>query len=101
MAKSDWSGLEKLQRRMNKIEGTNSVSFNELFNAAFMHRYTQHAAIDKFFDAGGFVFETEVDFESVTGEKLDEHVRNSTSFSNWDEMLSKTGEHWLANELGF
>lgn len=101
MAKSDWTGLEKLQRKMEKLDGTNRVSFNELFNAAFMHRYTHHSTIDEFFDAGGFVFETEQEFENVSDEKLDEHVQNSTSFSNWDEMLTKAGEHWLAKEMGF
>jgi len=101
MAKSDWSGLQKLQRKMEKLEGTNPVPFRELFNTAFMSRYTQHTTIEEFFDAGGFVFETEEEFEKISEREVDKHVQAVTSFNTWQEMMTKAGEHWAAKKLGF
>jgi hypothetical protein len=101
LIKSDWSGLDKLQKRAEKLDGNQEVPLNELFKASFMDHYTSHSTIDEFIKAGGFVFETNEDFENIPEEKLDQHVRNSTNFESWNEMLNKAGEHWIAKELGF
>ena len=101
MNKSDWSGLDKLQRKLKKLDGTHSVSFDELFNASFMNKYTQHSTIVEFFDEGGFEFETEEEFEKISEEEVDKHVQNVTNFATWREMLNKAGENWVAKELGF
>jgi len=101
MSKSDWSGLDNLQKRAEKFDGNHEVPFNELFNTSFMNRYTSHSTIDEYFEAGGFVFETNEEFENLPEDKLDQHVRNSTNFESWNEMITKAGEHWVAKELGF
>lgn len=101
MAKSDWSGLDELQKKAEELHGEHTIPFDDLFNESFMKQYTPHSTIDEFFNAGGFEFETEEEFEKISDEKLDKHVQNSTNFSNWYEILTKAGEHWLAKELGF
>jgi hypothetical protein len=101
MNNADWSGLEKLQRNAKKLDGKHEVPFNKLFNASFMNRYTSHSTINEFFEAGGIVFKTKEEFENLPVEKIDQHVRNSTNFNNWNEMITKAGEFWVAKELGF
>lgn len=102
MANQDWSsGIKKLERNLNKLDGTHSVSYDELFNSSFMNRYTQHSTIDEFFDAGGFEFENEEEFEKIPEEEVDTHVQTATKFNTWQEMMNKAGEHWTAKELGF
>lgn len=101
MVKSDWSGLEKLQRKAQKLDGEHDIPFDELFNKNFMIHYTQQSTIDEFFKAGGFEFESEKEFENLSEDKLDQHVQSSTNFNSWREMLNKAGEHWMAKELGF
>jgi hypothetical protein len=101
MIKSDWSGFEKLQRKVKKLEKTQNIPFDKLFNSSFMGSYTQYSNIYEFFKEGGFKIETQKDFEKLPEEKLDKQVRKSTRFSSWNEMLTKAGENWLAKELGF
>ncbi len=101
MSKSDWSGLDKLERKLKKLDGTHNVSYDELFNTSFMNRYTQHSTIDEFFDTGGFEFETEEEFEKIPEEELDKYVQYVTKFNTWQEMMTKAGEHWAAKKLGF
>jgi hypothetical protein len=100
MIKSDWSGLDKLERKLKKLDGTHDVPYNELFNATFMYRYTQHSTIDEFFNAGGFEFETKEKFEEIPEEELDKFVQAATKFNTWQEMTIKAGERWVAKELG-
>jgi len=101
MNKSDWSGLDKLQRKLKKLDGTHNVSYDELFNASFMNRYTQHSTIDEFFVAGGFEFETEEEFEKIPEDKVNKHVQAVTKFNTWQDMFTKAGENWVAKKLGF
>lgn len=83
------------------MDGTHNVSLDKLFSDSFMIRYTQHSTIEEFFDAGGFEFETEEEFENLPEEQLNAHVQGSTNLSSWNEMLTKAGEDWLTIELGF
>lgn len=50
MPKSDWTGLKKLQRKMEKLEG--------------------------------LCLKPKKSLKKIPGEKMDEHVRNSTDFPN-------------------
>lgn len=100
MIKSNWSGLDKLQRKLKNLEKTQNVPFHKIFNSSFMERHTQHCNIDEFFKAGGFEFETEEEFEKILENELDQHVRESTIFKSWREMLNKAGEHYVAKQLG-
>jgi len=99
MIKSDWSGLDKLQEKLKKLERTQSVPFDKLFNSGFMNRYSQFTNIEEFFDKGGFEFESEDEFENIPEDKLDQHVQATTNFGKWQEMLTKAGELWITKEL--
>lgn len=101
MSKSVWSGLEKLQRKVKKLETAQNIPFDELFNPSFMNRYTEHSTIDEFFNAGGFKFYSEEEFENLPEDKLNQHVQNTTNFKSGCVMLTKAGEYWVAKELGF
>lgn len=99
MIKSDWSGLNKLQKKLKRLEGTRSVPFDKLFHTGFMNRYTQFSNIEEFFVRGGFIIETEKEFDNIPEEKLDQHVLATTNFGSWREMQKKAGEAWISKEL--
>lgn len=101
MNKSDWSGLDKLERKLKKLVGTHDVPYDELFNSSFMNRYTQHSTINEFFNASGFEFETEEEFEKISEEEVDKYVQAVTNFNNWQEMMIKAGEYLTAKKLRF
>ncbi|WP_218915171.1 hypothetical protein [Caldanaerobius polysaccharolyticus] len=101
-------GLDKLQKKFEQIqkaakelEKTKTVSFNELFTSSFMNKYTNFSTIDEFFEAGKFVINSQEDFEAIPDKELDAHVKNSTVFSSWNDMLSKATEIYISKNLGF
>ena len=99
MSNSDWSGLEELQKKMNKLSKTNDVSFAELFNSKFMRRYTEFSTFEELLEKGGFEVESEEDFEAIPEDDFDLHISKHTSFSSWEEMLSTAGQEWLKDQI--
>ena len=61
--------------------------FNDVFDAAFKLRYTRYRSCEKFLAGGGFSIACQKDFEELPEEKMDAHVKKTTKFSSWQEML--------------
>lgn len=101
MAKSNWNGLNKLQKNLDKLSKTDSVKFSELFNSSFMQRHTGYSTIDELFKDGGFDVKSMDDFLAIPEQELDHHVREKTSFSSWSEMKKKAGQLWVKKQIGF
>lgn len=64
------------------------VDFNEVFNLAFMRKYTRYRSFEKFLLGGHFHIANQQDFESLPEEVMDAHVKKTTKFSSWQEMLN-------------
>jgi len=92
--------FEQMQKAAKELEKTKTVSFNELFTSSFMKKYTKFSTIDEFFEAAKFVINSQEDFEAIPDEELDAHVKNSTAFSSWEDMLSKATEIYISKKLG-
>ena len=90
--------MDKMMEAAEKLEKT-KVSFDELFTANFMKKYTDFTSMEAFCDAAGI--KTEEDFRAMPESTLDAHVAKTTRFSNWDNMLAKAGEEYIAKQLGF
>lgn len=65
------------------------TSFTELFTSDFMRHYTQYESIDELLSSGGFVVNSEEDYEAIPDEAIDAHVRKTTNFLSWKEMLTE------------
>ncbi|WP_368251194.1 hypothetical protein [Enterococcus sp. 2201sp1_2201st1_B8_2201SCRN_220225] len=98
-------GLDQLQKRLKQMEqsasslnGSHSVSFNDLFTKKFMNRYTDFSIIDEFVEKSGFDFS---DMESIDEADLDSFVNENTQFESWNKMKTKAAEEWTARQLGF
>lgn len=95
---SNFKDLEKeLNKRIEKVNG--SVSFGQLFTESFMTKYTQFSSIDELFESGGFKVDNEEDFDAIPDAELDEHVRKTTNFESWEDMLNEAGAEYVAREL--
>ncbi len=70
--------LEKMAESIRKLQGKNSVKFDEIFHPIFMLENTSYGSIQEFFDASPFKIETQADFESVDPNLLDVFVREKT-----------------------
>lgn len=72
--------LDKLSKQINNISG--NIPLDELLNDDFIRKHTQFANLYEFLDYGGFVINSEEDFDAIPQEKLDEHTAKTTDFEN-------------------
>ena len=84
--------LDDLDRKARELDGKHEVPIEEILTPDFVSSYSKYASIDSFFEAGGFNFESQEEFEHVPDEELDAHVQATTNFGSWDEMLTEAGE---------
>lgn len=91
--------LKNWQQKIQQLQGTHKVSVKELFSAGFMKRHTKFASFDAMVTASSFKVENEEDFKKIPDAEWDAYVRSSTKFANWQEMINKAGEEWLAAKV--
>ena len=90
--------MEKAARDLRKID---RVSFDELFPASFMRKYTSFQTMDKLLEAGGFKAESQEDFEAIPDVVFDKHIAANTKFKCWEDMLGEATSQYVAKKLGF
>ena len=96
---ADFSGLERLQRKLEEVSGPHDVPVSELFVPAFMAEHTHFASIDEMFAASGFKTDTTEDFAAIPDDDWDEFVRRTTKFDSWEEMKKTAASAWLKQQL--
>lgn len=93
--------LDDLDKRARELDGEHAVPIEDILTPAFVSSCSEFASIDAFFGAGGFSFESQEEFERIPDEELDSHVRATTTYEDWDEMLTAAGEQYALRQLGF
>lgn len=91
--------LDRLAENGGSVDGTNSISFDELFPGDFMRTYTEHDSIAAFFGESPWTVETEEDFERIPEAEFDRYVNDHTGFNSWEAMLSAAAREWLSRKL--
>lgn len=92
--------LLKMQKSAEELSGTRSVSFDDLFTASFMEKYSNFISFDKFLEAGKFIVNSQKDFKAIPDNEMDLHVSKTTNFSSWKDMLVKANEELTFKKLG-
>ncbi|AET69538.1 hypothetical protein Desor_4099 [Desulfosporosinus orientis DSM 765] len=64
-----------------------SMDFTELFPAEFMKHYTQFESIDELLSSGGFSIHSQEDYDAIPDKDIDAHIKKTTNFNSWREML--------------
>lgn len=93
--------LKKMQQAAQELQGTQNVPFDELFTPSFMQKYTDFSSFDELLEKGGFVVNSQEDFEKIPDDVFDEHISKNTKFSTWGDMLDNATENYVAKKLGF
>lgn len=93
--------LKSMQQAAEQMEKGEDVSFNVLFNEKFMNTHTNFKTFDELLSAGGFVVNSQDDFEAIPDKELDKHISKTTQFDSWQEMLDTAGTQYAAKKLGF
>ena len=102
------TGFDKLEKQLRQMEKgakelsqTKRISFEELFPASFMQKYTSFSSMDELLDAGGFKVESQEDFEAIPDIEFDKHIAANTRFKSWEDMLDEATSQYAAKKLGF
>lgn len=93
--------LEQMEKGVKELSKTEYVSFEELFPASFMRKYTRFSSMNELLNAGGFKVETQEDFEAIPDTKFDKHITANTKFQSWENMLGEATSQFVAKKLGF
>ena len=93
--------LNQLAKNAKQLDGQHEVLVTELLGSRFLSRHTNISSAGELFEKSGFKIESPEGFTAIPDEEWDEYIRLISSFSNWEEMLSKATEQWTANKLGF
>jgi len=100
-------GLDEIQRKLKdmsnkakELDGAHSVSLSEVLTPAFISRHTRFSDADELFDAGGFSFESQDEFEAIPEDKLDAFIQSESLFTSWRDMLETASKEWTAEKLG-
>ena len=75
------------------------VTFAALFDTRFMRRFTRYRSFEKFLAGGHFVIRSQADFEALPEEQMDAHVRRTTRFGSWREMLDTATDLYARRQL--
>lgn len=93
------NGINRLQRRLERIEGTQSISFKELFPDEFMLLHTDFESISAMLDASGFRVENAEDFAAIPDDQWDAFIKARSRFDSWEAMRAAAGAEWISNQL--
>jgi hypothetical protein len=98
-------GFNQLQKALNELADdvknvSGEYSFEELFHANFMGKYTSVATFQELLDKSGFRVETAEDFKAIPDDAWDEHIRRYTSFSDWEDMQQTAAQELIAKKIG-
>lgn len=92
----DLSGLEKLQRNLEKVDGEHDVPMSELFPDPFMHEHTNFQTFQALLDAGGIKEKEEIGSEAFSA-----LIAANSQFDGWRDMFETAGREWMIRQLGF
>lgn len=81
-------------------DSENQVQLGEIFTPEFMRLYTQFESIEELLSAGGFVINSEEDYEAIPDEDIDAHIAKTTNFQSWKEMLTEATDTYLNKNSG-
>jgi len=93
--------INDMAERAKELDGENKVPVTGLCDSSFMRKHTSYASFGKLLDDGGDEISEAEDFEAIPEDEFDQHIRENTSFDNWEEMLEAAGEAWTVKQLGF
>lgn len=86
--KIDTSGLEKLKRNMEALQGNHQVQLGDLFTPEFIQSHSKCNDLDDLFKAAGYNIQSIEDIEAIDDEEWDAFIKENTDFDSWQEMRS-------------
>ncbi|MFB6072498.1 MAG: hypothetical protein ABEJ88_05965 [Halobacterium sp.] len=80
--------------------GGGEAALAAVFTDGFMRRHTDAASFREFLAESRWDVESTGDFADVPESAFDEYVADRTAFADWEAMVGRAGEEWIARQLG-
>lgn len=90
----DLSGLEQLERNVDKLDGKHEVTGEDLLPDNFIRENTNFQTRSAFLEASGIKSQ-----EDMSTDAFDNFVAANTRFANWQEMFEAAGAEWATRQL--
>ena len=97
--KSDFSGLEELQRRARELGGTRSIPLTELMPPSFIAHHTGCADIDDLARRAGIDPVSQEAFEAGLP-SVDAWLQQHTRVASWQDLLQVAAADYCRRQLG-
>lgn len=97
--KIDTSGLDKLTRNMEALQGTNEVKLVDLFTPEFIQSHSKCSDLNGLFEAAGYNIQSIEDIEAIDDAQWDAFIKENTDFDNWQEMRSQALAGYVRKRL--
>lgn len=91
--------LKKVQKNLEKVDGTHTYTFKELFNDDFVSAHTKFSNISNFLEPSGFDLSSQEAFGNIDIEKFDKYISDHSDFSSWEEMKSTAGKMLIEKQI--
>lgn len=91
--------LKSMQKAAEELNGTHDVPLSDLLTEPFMRQFTSFSSFEELLKAGGFILEDDLD--NILGAEFDQHIKNTTNFDNWQDMLDEAVSEYVSKKLGF
>jgi len=95
------SKLDKLAKKVEAINGKQSVDLKILLNPTFIQKHTRFKNAEEFFSKGGFSFNNQKEFRAISEKKLDKWITKQSDFKSWQKMLSAATTKHILGQIGF
>lgn len=92
--------LKKMKKAAEDLSNTKQISFDDLFNSNFISAHTNFTSFNELLAAGGFTVNSQEDFEAIPEDEFDKHIRATTKFKSWQQMLDTATEKYVTKKLG-
>lgn len=83
----------KLQNAADRIP--DKVSFDTLFNKAFMNKYTNFDSLEDLLTYCGYEVNSKEDFEAIPEDEFNKKISSCTKFNSWNEMYTTAGQEYI------
>ena len=94
MVKFDGSGLKRIQRNLENLQGKHKLTGEDLLPDEFVRENTNFQTRDAFLEASGIKSQ-----EDMATDAFDSFVAANTRFANWQAMFKAAGAEWGSRQL--
>jgi len=91
---------EMVDEMHERASSLGDAGFEEVFTSAFMERYTDVESFEAFLAESEWDVSSKADFADVSESEFDEYVAERTRFADWEEMMGRASEEWMARQMG-